>query len=364
LFLIISAANAKCSGSTRQPMAPFPPERSKCYSVGVDRALISGASGLMGSALVPSLESHGFEVTRLVRRGAPEAGTVHWDPMRAIPPELISGFDVVIHLSGENVAGRWTATKKACIRESRVVSTKNLSEALAKAERPPKAFLCASAIGYYGNRGDEVLTEESPSGDGFLPEVCREWESATEPATNNAAIRVVNLRTGLVLSPNGGPLKPMLLPFRLGLGGRIGSGSQWWSWIHIEDFVSAVHHILQDTLADPEMIAPPASTVDPIAVDPEKIVERRASSPGLPLSGPINMVSPSTVTNAEFTKTLAKVLKRPAILPVPAFAARLALGELADEALLASARVEPKKLIERGFEFQYPNLESAVRNLL
>ncbi len=249
--------------------------------------------------------------------------------MRPIPPELVSGFDAVIHLSGESVAGRWTTSKKARIRESRAASTKNLSEALAKAERPPKAFLCASAIGYYGNRGDEVLTEECSSGAGFLAEVCREWEAATEPAIHTG-IRTVNLRTGLVLSPNGGPLKPMLLPFRLGLGGKIGSGRQRWSWIHIEDFVDAVHHILQNDS----------------------------------VTGPVNMVSPNPVTNTEFTRTLAKILNRPAIFPVPVFAARLAFGELVDEGILASARVEPKRLIESGFNFKFPQLASALQDLL
>ena len=249
--------------------------------------------------------------------------------MHAIPPGLVSGFDVVIHLSGETVAGRWIAAKKTRIRDSRVISTTNLSDALAKSERPPKTFICASAIGYYGNRGNEILTEQSSSGTGFLSEVCREWEAATHAAAN-AAIRTVNLRTGLVLSPDGGALKQMLLPFRLGLGGRIGSGRQWWSWIHIEDFVAAVHHILHDNS----------------------------------LRGPVNMVSPNPVTNSEFTRTLAAVLKRPAILPIPAFAARLAFGELADEGLLTSARVEPKRLITGGFEFKFPQLDSALQDLL
>ena len=298
------------------------------YIVGVPRILISGASGLIGSALGPSLKSNGYEVVRLVRREAREANTVRWEPMHAIPPELVSGFDAVIHLSGESVVGRWTVAKKARIRDSRVVSTKNLTDALAKAERPPQTFLCASAIGYYGNRGDEILSEESLSGTGFLPEVCRGWESATEPAAK-AGIRTVKLRIGIVLSPNGGALKQMLLPFRLGLGGRIGSGRQWWSWIHIEDFVVAVHHILQNDSA----------------------------------TGAINMTSPNPVSNAEFTRTLATVLKRPAILPVPAFAVRLALGELADEGLLASARAMPQKLATSGFALKYPELRTALEGL-
>lgn len=292
------------------------------------RALISGASGLIGSALVPSLESHGYEVTRLVRRES-KANEVQWDPTQPIPPDPVSGFDAVIHLSGESITGRWTAAKKARIRDSRVVSTRNLSEALASANTPPKMLLCASATGYYGSRGDEILTEDSSPGTGFLPDVCKEWESASDPA-RNAGIRTVTLRTGLVLSKSGGPLKEMLLPFRLGLGGRIGSGRQWWSWIHIEDFVAAVHHILQSES----------------------------------VRGPVNMISPNPATNAEFTKTLGKALTRPAAFSVPAFAARLAFGELADEALLASARVQPKALLESRFNFKFPQLGAALEGLL
>jgi uncharacterized protein (TIGR01777 family) len=313
------------------------------YSVDVSRVLISGASGLIGSKLVPSLEAHGCQVTRLVRQPPRDAHELQWDPMRPIPPELVSGFDAVIHLSGESVVGRWTEAKKNLIRQSRVVSTQNLSQALANAERQPKTFICASAIGYYGNRGDETLTEESPSGDGFLPEVCREWEAATKTAAD-AGIRTVNLRIGLVLSREGGALKPMLLPFRLGLGGRIGNGRQWWSWIHIDDIVSAIHHILQNASNSNE--------------------ERRGSSPGHPTSRPINMTSPNPVTNADFTRILARAVNRPAILPFPAFAVRLAFGELANEGILASARVVPKKLIESGFEFKYRELRPALEALL
>ena len=302
---------------------------SRCYSVAMPRILISGASGLIGSALAPALESHGHEVIRLVRGETKKSNEVRWNPMHPIPPELVSGYDAIIHLSGESITGRWTAAKKAQIRDSRVVSTRNLSEALSRSEEPPKTFLCASATGYYGSRGDEVLTEESSLGTGFLSEVCREWEAASESAVK-AGIRTVSLRTGLVLSKSGGPLKPMLLPFRLGLGGRIGNGLQWWSWMHIDDFVAAVHHILKSGS----------------------------------VKGPVNMVSSNPVTNAEFTKTLAKVLKRLAILSVPGFAVKLALGELADEALLASGRVEPKKLIGSGFTFKFPELESGLANLL
>jgi uncharacterized protein len=309
----------------------------------MSRVLMSGASGLIGSKLVPSLEAHGCQVTRLVRRLSRDAHELQWDAMRPVPPELISGFEAVIHLSGESVTGRWTEAKKNRIRQSRVASTQNLSQALANAEPRPKTFICASAIGYYGNRGDEILTEESVSGDGFLPEVCREWEAATKTA-NDAGIRTVNLRIGLVLSRDGGALKPMLLPFRLGLGGKIGSGRQWWSWIHIVDLVSAIHHILQN-----------ASNGN---------VERRASPPGYQISGPINMTAPNPVTNADFTRALAGTLKRPVILPVPAFAARLAFGELADEGILASARVVPRKLLESGFQFKYRELRPALETLL
>jgi uncharacterized protein (TIGR01777 family) len=312
----------------------------------VSRVLISGASGLIGSKLVPSLEAHGCQVTRLVRQPPRDAHQLQWDPTRPIPPELISGFEAVIHLSGESVTGRWTEPKKNLIRISRVASSQNLSQALSNAEPRPSTFICASAIGYYGNRGDEILAEECVSGDGFLPEVCREWEAATKTAAD-AGIRTVNLRIGLVLSHNGGALKPMLLPFRLGLGGKIGSGRQWWSWIHIDDIVSAIHHILQN-----------ASNQD------VSNVERRASPPGHGISGPINMTAPNPVTNADFTRTLAGVLKRPAILPFPAFASRLAFGELADEGILASARVVPKKLIESGFEFKYRELRPALETLL
>jgi uncharacterized protein len=293
------------------------------------RALISGASGLIGSALVPSLESHGYEVTRLVRRKPLRPNEVQWNPTGPISPGLVSEFDAIIHLSGENIAGRWTEQKKCRIRESRIFTTDFLAQALAKAAKPPKAFICASAIGYYGNRGEEVLTEDSPSGDGFFPEVCREWEFATEPASD-AGIRVVNLRTGIVLSREGGALKQMLLPFRLGLGGKIGDGQQWWSWIHIEDLVSAVRPILQN----------------------------------YQLRGPVNMTTPNPVTNAEFTKALADVLKRPAILPVPAFALRLLFGELADEGLLASARVAPERLTQSRFHFRFSELKQALIDLL
>ena len=293
------------------------------------RILISGASGLIGSAVVASLESQGHEVTRLVRRKPRNDSETQWNPTGPIPPDLVSGFDAVVHLSGENIAGRWTEQKKCRIRESRIFTTDFLSLALAKTERKPATFICASAIGYYGNRGDEVLTEDSLSGDGFLPEVCREWEFATEPAAD-AGIRVVNLRTGIVLSREGGALKQMLLPFKLGLGGKIGDGGQWWSWIHIADLVSAVHHILQNNS----------------------------------LRGAVNMTAPNPMTNAEFTRAIADALKRPGRLPVPAFALRIMFGELADEGLLTSARVVPERLTQSGFHFRFSELKAALIDLL
>jgi uncharacterized protein (TIGR01777 family) len=293
------------------------------------RILISGASGLIGSALTASFEERGDEIFRLVRRRPRSSNELEWNPMREIPAQLVSGFDIVVHLSGESVAGRWTEGKKSRIRDSRIGSADHLAQALAKAEKKAATFICASAIGYYGNRGEETLTEESLSGDGFLPEVCREWEFATEPASD-AGIRTVNLRTGIVLSARGGALKQMLLPFRLGLGGKVGEGYQWWSWIHIDDLVAAVQWIVQHSQ----------------------------------ISGPVNMAAPNPVSNAEFTKTLADILKRPAVLSVPGFAAKLAFGDFAREGLLASARVVPKKLKASGFAFQFPQLRFALENLL
>ena len=290
---------------------------------------MSGGSGLIGSALAAFLEAHECKVTRLVRRSPAAANEVRWNPLASIPPQQVSGFDTVIHLSGENVAGLWTAAKKQRIRESRIVSTQNLSQALARAEDKPALFLCASAIGYYGSRGDEVLTEASSSGSGFLAEVCHEWETATV-AAREAGIRVVNLRIGIVLSRSGGALKQMLLPFRLGMGGRIGSGRQWWSWIHIDDVVSAVWQIIRSEA----------------------------------LAGPVNMTAPDPVTNAEFTRTLAGALHRPALLPIPAFATKLAFGEFADVGLLASARIVPNKLLASGFEFRYPELVAALQDVI
>ena len=293
------------------------------------RVLVSGVSGPIGTALLPSLHARGYEVTRLVRGPASGKGQISWDPATPLSPGTVSGFAAVIHLAGESIVSRWTDAKKKRIRESRVGPTRSLAQSLAKAKDRPQVFISASAIGYYGDRGDEVLRESSAPGKGFLAEVCRDWEAASQPALE-AAIRIVQLRTGLVLSPDGGALQKMLLPFRLGVGGNIGNGRQWWSWIDIQDWVGALHHILKTDL----------------------------------LQGAVNLVAPRPVTNAEFTKTLASVLSRPAIFPMPAFATRLAFGQMADELLLASQRVEPAKLISSGYPFHYSDLRKALEAIL
>lgn len=266
---------------------------------------------------------------RLVRGTASGDNQISWDPAREISSEAVSGFDAVIHLAGESIAGRWTAAKKAKIRDSRTLGTRHLAEALAKTEAKPKVFICSSAIGFYGDRGDEVLNEASAQGAGFLPDVCREWEAATRAAAD-AGIRTVQLRTGIVLSPKGGALGQMLTPFKLGLGGRIGNGGQWMSWIDVQDMVGGIHHILSHDQ----------------------------------LQGPVNMVAPKPVTNAEFTKTLASVLSRPAIFPVPAFAVKLGFGEMGEALLLGSQRVQPARLLESGYQFQFSELAASLKNNL
>jgi uncharacterized protein len=295
----------------------------------VRRVLISGATGLIGSALEKALLPQSVEVVKLVRRASQKANELPWDSVAALPAQCISGFDAVIHLSGESVMGRWTEKKKRAIRESRVLSTQNLATALAETEVKPSVFVCASAIGFYGNRNDEVLDEESAPGQGFLSSVCREWEGCSRIAAN-AGIRTINLRTGLVLSSEGGALAQMLRPFRLGLGGRIGSGRQWWSWIHIQDVVGAIRHA---------MMTPS-------------------------VAGPVNLVAPKTVRNREFTEVLASVLKRPAIFPVPQFALNLAFGKLAaEEMLLSSQRAAPQKLEASGYAFYFRELRPALEDL-
>ena len=296
------------------------------------KILVTGSTGLVGSALIPALATGGHGVTRLVRsQPKPGAAEVRWDPVaRTVDSAGLEGVDAVVHLAGESIAaGRWTTEKKGRIRDSRVKGTRLLCESLARLAQPPQAIVCASAIGYYGDRGEERLREESPAGLGFLAEVCREWETAAEPARQRG-IRVVHLRIGVVLSPAGGALAQMLFPFRMGLGGRLGSGKQYLSWIAIDDLVSVILHVLTTTT----------------------------------LQGPVNAVAPNPVTNLEFTRTLGRVLARPTIFPMPAVAARLAFGEMADELLLASARVEPTRLVATGYQFRHPELEGALRHLL
>lgn len=292
------------------------------------RILISGATGFIGSALVRSLEKDGHEVVALSRRAG--RATVSWDPAaRSIDAAGLEGVDAAVHLAGESLAERWTEEKKRGIRESRVRGTKLLAETLAGLQTRPGVLVSASGVGYYGDRDDEVLTEESGAGSDFLAEVCREWEGATRPAAD-AGIRVVPMRFGLVLAADGGALDRMLPPFRLGLGARLGSGRQWMSWIALDDLVGAIRW----------------------AVEQET------------LRGAANAVSPNPVTNTEFTRTLARVLRRPAPFVAPALALRLAFGEMAKATLLASQRAVPARLLESGFRFGYPDLEGALRHAL
>jgi len=283
------------------------------------RILVTGSSGLIGSQLVLSLARAGDEVVRYQRPAAESSDAL----------QIEDGFDAVVHLAGEPIAGRWTASKKRRIRESRVVGTLRLSEALARSRRSPRVLVNASAIGYYGDRGVEMLHEGSAMGDGFLAEVCRDWEAATARAAE-AGIRVVNLRFGVVLSGRGGALKRMLLPFKLGLGGIVGEGRQFWSWVAIDDAVGAIQHVLT--------------------------TQR--------VRGPINVVSPNTVTNREFTEVLGRVLRRPTIFPMPAIAAEALFGEMAGALLLCSARVSPVALVGSGYRHFFPHLETAVRHLV
>lgn len=296
------------------------------------RVLVSGSSGMVGTALISRLESSGDMVTRLARRQPrPNGGKdfAVWDPEgSSLDERALEGHDAVVHLAGESIShGRWTAEKKKRIRESRVRGTQLLSEAITRLSSRPEVLVCASAIGYYGDRGDEILTEESGSGSGFLAEVCREWEAATE-AARRAGIRVVILRFGMILSPLGGALKTMLPIFRLGLGGTFGDGRQWMSWIALKDVVEAIVHV---TAAHE-------------------------------LSGPVNTVSPNPVRNEEFTSVLGRTLHRPTLFAVPAAVARLALGDMAQELLLASARVFPRRLDDSGFQFRYSDLDQALRS--
>jgi uncharacterized protein len=294
--------------------------------------IVTGATGLVGKPLVASLEQAGATVVRGVRRPAREpAREMYWNAEAGeIESGKLEGAAAVVHLAGENVAARrWTAAFKQELRDSRIKGTRLIAEAIAHAAVKPRAFICASAIGYYGNRGDERLTESSPRGDDFLANLCRDWEAACQPA-RDAGVRVVNARIGVVLSPNGGALRKMLTPFKLGVGGKMGDGRQFMSWISLDDVVAALHYLVESPT----------------------------------ISGPVNLTSPHPATNAEFTKALGRVLSRPTVLSMPAPAARLLFGEMADETLLSSARIMPQVLADAGFRFRYAELEPALRHLL
>ena len=297
-----------------------------------EKIAVTGASGLVGRELVPTLRRNRYEVLRVVRRAPRAEGEVRWDPDGGtIDREAMRGVAGVIHLAGDNVAsGRWTQAKKAKIRESRVRGTALLAGALAELSPKPRVLVSASAIGYYGARGNEVLDETASQGSGFLASVCGEWEAAAAPA-REAGIRVVHPRIGVVLAPKGGALAKMKMPFLLGVGGRIGDGSQYMSWITLEDLVSALVFALKRD----------------------------------ELEGPVNFVSPTPVTNADFTAALGRVLRRPTAIPVPKFALRLGVGaDMANEMLLAGARVVPSSLHVHGFRWEHTSLEPALRSLL
>lgn len=293
------------------------------------KILIAGSTGLLGTVLTEMLVAGGHLVVPLVR--TEKAGCLFWNPdAELLERTQLEGFEAVVNLAGENIANdRWTEEKKKRIRDSRVNGTKLLSSTLATLTAPPKVLVNASALGYYGDRGDEVLTESSPVGQGFLAQVVQDWEAATKPASSKG-IRVAMMRIGVVLSPKGGALSRLLPIFNMGGGGILGSGKQYMSWIDIEDVARAFHRAIMSSN----------------------------------LEGPINTAAPNPMTNAEFTKVLGKVLGRPTLFPLPAAAARLMMGEMADELLLASQRLKPAKLEDNGFQFQFPDLEQSLRHLL
>jgi uncharacterized protein len=295
------------------------------------RVAISGASGLVGSALTPVLTSAGHEVRPMVRPdGRPAPGSIAWDPQAgSLDLAALEGVGAVVHLAGESIASRWTAERKRRIRESRVKGTRLIAESVARLATRPSVLVCASAVGIYGPRGSEPLDETTASGTGFLAEVCRAWEEAADPA-RAAGIRVVHSRFGVILSEKGGALAKMLTPFKFGVAGKVGSGEQYMSWIALDDVIGAIQHAL-----------------------------------GTPkLAGPVNTVAPTSVTNLEFTKTLGSVLSRPTVLGMPAFAARLVFGEMAQELLLSGQRAVPARLLAAGFRFRHPELEETLRAIL
>jgi len=336
----VNDSTAAGANESRAPAGPKPADDLAVhdgYFQGTPlRWLITGSSGLVGTALCSFLSAGGHRVSRLLRGPSRspnphDAQSPSWDPAAGrLEPDTVSGYDVVVHLAGAGIAdGRWTASRKVQIRDSRVRGTDLLARSLAAAAAPPEVLVCASAVGFYGDRGDMQVDEGSAAGSGFLADTAREWEAAARPAID-AGIRVVFLRIGIVLSPAGGALARMLIPFRLGLGGPLGDGRQYWSWIALDDLLGVVLHV--------------AATGE--------------------LTGPVNAVAPEAVRNADFSRTLAGVLRRPAILRVPAPAIRLLLGEMGQELLLAGARVRPTKLIDSGFDYRCAELEPALRHVL
>ena len=293
------------------------------------RVLITGASGLIGTALQKSFAEKGYEMLLASRKETSDEQHIQWSIEDGFAdPEKLEGIDAVVHLAGESVSGlRWTEDKKKGIRDSRVLGTRNVVDAISKLKHKPKVFVAASAIGFYGERGDDEVTESSAAGDNFLAEVSKAWESESRRA-EDAGIRTVLLRTGIVLSKDGGALATMLTPFKLGVGGVVGSGKQWMSWISLDDHVAVIN----------------------FAIENEN------------LRGAVNAVSPNPVTNQEFTKTLGEVLYRPTFLPLPEFAVSMVFGEMGDALLLASTKVLPKRLEDAGFEFKYPELKAAIQN--
>ena len=293
------------------------------------KVAVSGASGLIGVALVPALRAAGHEVVTLVRRQPVSADEIAWSPAEGkIDTAALTGVHAFVNLSGANIGRRWTESRRAEIRESRVQSTELLARTAAALDPRPSALVSSGGVGIYGDRGDEVLTEGSELGSGFLSDVGRAWEAAAEPA-REAGIRVVSFRQGIVLTRDGGALGRLLTPFRLGVGGRVGSGHQWWSWIALDDSVAGFRHALESDLA-----------------------------------GAVNLTSPNPVQNAQFVKALGRALHRPTVLPAPAFALRAVFGEMADAALLQGQRVLPARLLEAGFAFRYPDLDSALLRAL
>ena len=296
------------------------------------RVLISGASGLVGTALTDSLRRAGYTVNRLVRPGGSAApGDVGWNPKSGrVELAGLEGVDALVHLAGASIAeGRWTKARKQVLRESRVDATRNLVNGLLELKRPPKVLVSASAVGYYGDRGDEQLTETSAAGDDFLAQLARDWEAEAQRAAQNG-IRTVQLRFGVILAAQGGALPRMLLPFKMGVGGRLGSGKQWMSWLTLQEATGLVKHALENA----------------------------------ELAGAVNAVAPNPVRNIEFTKILGKVLRRPTLFPAPGFALKLALGEMADALLLSSQRVIPARLQKSNFTFVHPEFEAALRAVL